>query len=77
MDLIFSILFIIILIFSNLLIRNNKRRFNRVKNYIYGFMLLKIGVLIISLVLQNKNNYKTIRKRERYQNGGSNKKKGR
>jgi hypothetical protein len=59
----------------NLLIRINKRKFNKVKNYIYGLMLLKIGFLIILFILQNKNNSKTNRKRERYQNGGSNKKK--
>lgn len=75
MDLIFSILYIIILIFLNLLIRINKRKFNKVKNYIYGLMLLKIGFLISLFILQNKNNSKTNRKREMYQNGGSNKKK--
>ncbi len=70
MDLIFSILYIIILIFLNLLIRINKRKFNKVKNYIYGLMLLKIGFLISLFILQNKNNSKTNRKREMYQNGG-------
>ena len=34
-------------------------------------MILIIGLLIISFILQNKSN----NKRERYQNGGSNKKK--
>ena len=67
----FSILFIVILILLNLFIRNNRRRFNRVKNYIYGLMILIIGLLIISFILQNKSN----NKREKYQNGGSNKKK--
>ena len=38
-------------------------------------MLLIIGFLIISFVLQNKNKRKTYRKRETYQNGGRNKKK--
>ena len=71
MNFIFNILFIVILILLNLLIRNNKRRFAKVKNYIYGLMILIICLLIISFVLQNKNNLK----RERYQNGGRNKKK--
>ena len=71
----FSILFIIILILLNLLIRNNKRRFAKVKNYIYGLMMLIIGLLIISFILQNRSNSKSKSKRERYQNGGSNKKK--
>ena len=70
MNFIFNILFIVILILLNLLIRNNKRRFAKVKNYIYGLMILIICLLIISFVLQNKNNLK----RERYQNGGRNKK---